>query len=522
MRRITKIGIWIGGILIGLLLLAWAATFFVEEPLRRWAEEKMNRTLQGYRVELPQLDLNPVGFSVTLENIKLIQKQYPDPPLGQIGRFKASIHWHALLRARLVADVHVERPLMHINLNQLREAAAGKKPLKEAGWQDAVNAVSPLKINVLTVSNGRFTYIDQDPKQPLVLSEIDLHARNIRNVYSPDRVYPSPFHFRARVFEKGRVDIEGQANFLAEPHPGLEAEVAVDDIALDYFRPILARYHLDLSAGLFAAEGRMEYAPETKKAHFKSARIDGLKLDYVQTPRSAGTAKAKVEKAEDAAQEASNKPGLLLRVDDFRLSGEVGFVNKTKNPSYRLYLQQTELRLTNLSNQFREGPAEAHLKGNFMGSGQTEVLARFRPEQSGPDFDLHLRILGTKMKDMNDLLRAYGDFDVTAGRFSLFTEMHVKNQQVRGYVKPFFKDLNVYDPSQDEEKNLFQKLYEGAVEGIADLLKNESSQKVATKADISGKLENPNANTWQIIVNLIQNAFTKIIFPGFEETARSQ
>ena len=68
MQPVTKIGIWIGGILIGLLLLAFAVAFFVEEPLRRRTEEKMNRTLQGYRVELPQLDLNPVGLSVTLEN----------------------------------------------------------------------------------------------------------------------------------------------------------------------------------------------------------------------------------------------------------------------------------------------------------------------------------------------------------------------------------------------------------------------------------------------------------------------
>jgi hypothetical protein len=517
-RPITKIGIWSGGIVIGLLVIAFTASFFIDEPLRRRTEEKINGALQGYRVNLPHLDFNPIGFSITLENLKLIQKEHPDPPLGQIARLQASVHWRALLRGRLVADFNLERPEIHLELTQLRQEANRKVSLEERGWKHAVQAAYPLKINVINVSNGRFTYIDEDPQRPLILSEISLQAENIRNVHSPESVYPSPFDFSARVFDKGRLDIGGNANFLADPHPGLEAQLDVQGIELESFRPVLARYHLFVSGGLFAAQGRLEYAPETKTAQLTNAQIDSLKLDYIHTPQTAATRKAKVEKT----RKVGNQPGLLLRIDDFHLTGEVGFVNKARDPSYRLFLQQTELRLTNLSNQFKEGPAEARLTGNFMGSGKTQVLARFRSEQEGPDFDLHVRILGTQMKALNDLLRAYGDFDVTAGRFSLFTEMHVQNQEVQGYVKPFFKDLNVYDPSQDEEKNLFQKLYEGLIDDIAELLKNEATEVVATKADISGQIENPDANTGQVIANLIQNAFFDVIMPGFDETVQSK
>jgi hypothetical protein len=46
---------------------------------------------------------------------------------------------------------------------------------------------------------------------------------------------------------------------------------------------------------------------------------------------------------------------------------------------------------------------------------------------------------------------------------------------------------------------------------------------VATKADISSPLENPQASTWQVLVNLIQNATLQAILPGFErEVGRSQ
>jgi hypothetical protein len=39
---------------------------------------------------------------------------------------------------------------------------------------------------------------------------------------------------------------------------------------------------------------------------------------------------------------------------------------------------------------------------------------------------------------------------------------------------------------------------------------------VATQATIAGPLDNPQASTWQVLINLIQNAFFQAILPGFE------
>jgi hypothetical protein len=48
------------------------------------------------------------------------------------------------------------------------------------------------------------------------------------------------------------------------------------------------------------------------------------------------------------------------------------------------------------------------------------------------------------------------------------------------------------------------------------ILENFLRDEVATKADIAGPLDNPQASTWQVVVTLIQNAFFKAILPGFE------
>ena len=131
--------------------------------------------------------------------------------------------------------------------------------------------------------------------------------------------------------------------------------------------------------------------------------------------------------------------------------------------------------------------------------------------------DLVLSIENTDMRRMNDLLRAYGNFDVVAGNFSMYSEIKIRQGKIDGYVKPLFSDMKVYDQRQDAEKNIFRKLYEGLVGGISGLLENRPREEIATRVPIAGDVEGPETSTWETIVRLIQNAFFKAILPGFEK-----
>ena len=92
----------------------------------------------------------------------------------------------------------------------------------------------------------------------------------------------------------------------------------------------------------------------------------------------------------------------------------------------------------------------------------------------------------------------------------------MKDNHIDGYVKPLLKDVEVYDPNQDKEKALTHKVYEAVVGGVLGLLQNRPRNEVATTTDMSGPVENPQANTWEIVEKLVQNAFFKAILPGFE------
>lgn len=519
--RAVRWGAWAAGILVILVVLAVIAAFFIDEPLRRYTEAQMNRRLDGYTVRIGKLDFHPVGFSIDFGDLVVIQNAHPDPPIARISQLTASVEWRALLHRRLVADFSVVKPILYVNLAHVRREAEDEVPVTKRGWQEALEAMYPLKIDHFAVRDGELTYVDQDQSKPLRVTKINARTANIRNVRSKDRVYPSDLRVEAVVFDHGQLLVDGRADFMAIPHPGVLALVKLDQIELDYFKPILARYNFQLRRGQLTAQGDFEYAPKLKAVHLERVVVRNLDGDYVHTPGAARSEKQAARAVSDTAQEVANKPEMQFRVDHLQVVGSnVGLVNRAVTPPYRVFISDLQLELRNLSNHFTDGPAVATLQGKFLGNGPMTANATFLSDLDGPDFDLAVRVEDTQMTSMNDLLRAYGKFDVVGGLFSLYAELKVKNRQVAGYVKPLFRNLDVYDKRQDQEKSVFRKLYEGVVGGVAKLLENQPREEVATKTPIAGTIDNPQPSTWEAIVRLIQNAFFQAILPGFDREVR--
>jgi hypothetical protein len=48
------------------------------------------------------------------------------------------------------------------------------------------------------------------------------------------------------------------------------------------------------------------------------------------------------------------------------------------------------------------------------------------------------------------------------------------------------------------------------------VLENHSRDQVATRIDLSGPVDDPQASTLEIVLHLIENAFFKAILPGLD------
>ena len=422
----------------------------------------------------------------------------------------------------LVSDYAISRPTLHITLPQAKKELQNEVPIHEKGWRDAVYSFYPIKINEFKIEAADVTYVDQDASNPLRFTHLNLLAGNIRNIRSPNDAYPSDLNLDGNIFGSGRIQMQGHANFLAEPHAGINADLVLQDVALEPLLPVSRRYNIQVRGGVLSADGHLKYTAEGRtEANLKTLTIEDARVDYVHTRDSTAQETQVGHAAVKTAKNLQDKPETLIRIDHGKIkNSEFGFVNEAAKPSYRVFLGNGALRLENISNHLSEGSGIVTLTGAFMGTGHTVISGTFRPETKSPDFDLNIGIERAQMRAMNDLLRAYGNFDVTAGLFSLYSELRVKNGRVEGYIKPLFKDMTVYDARQDKEKGLFHKLYKGLVGGVATLLKNIPREEVATKTEISGALENPQTSPWQTIVNLVKNAFFKAFLPGFEKDVR--
>src|SRR5262245_49106806 len=233
-------------ILVALLV---AASLLIDGPLRGIMERRLNANLQGYTAHLGAVDFHPLGFSLDLKNLVIVQNANPEPPVLSIPKLSASVQWRALLAGRLVADFLLDQPAIYVNRKQTKKEIEDKVPVQDRGWQKALESIYPLKINEFKVKDGSVTYVDEGPYPPLYVSQINFRAGNIRNVWSPEHVYPSDLYLEGKVFDAGHLLLDGQANFLAEPQVALNVQLTLENIELNYFRPLLVRQNITLRNG---------------------------------------------------------------------------------------------------------------------------------------------------------------------------------------------------------------------------------------------------------------------------------
>jgi uncharacterized protein DUF748 len=509
-------GIILSVVVVSLMILAAVA----DEPLRRYMEDEANAALPGFHVSIDTLALHPLTLSVELRDVVVRQDIHPEPPIVAISQVTADAQLAPLLRGQLGADLRVDAPVFSITQKHVDGLLRrGDKEVVEEqaqAWQDRLRESVAFR-GAFHLTNGRLTYDPGRAAEPLEIERIDMEVHNITNRPESNEEYPSSLRVSVRLPDRSQIDVEGRADLLAVPVARVDANLKVERLHLKNVLPVAGRFNVQCREGALDLDGRVRYSKESTIVAISELRLQDAKIDYVHSAATKPREAEHVKKVANKAKEAHQDPTVLVKVEHGKIANsEVGFVNKATDPDYRVFMTELDMDVSNLSNRLEEGTGIVKVTGKFMGSGQTEVKGTFRPEKPRPDFDMNVRIVKTKVDAFNNVLRAYGDMDTHQGMFAFFSELSVKDNQIHGYVKPLLKDVEVYDPEQDKEKPVAKKIYEAVVGGVLGLLENKTRDEAATMTDLSGPVENPHANTWQIVAKLVQNAFFKAILPGFE------
>jgi uncharacterized membrane protein YagU involved in acid resistance len=520
-NRKHRLLLWIGGIFAALIVALFIASFFLDDMIRTRTEAAMNQTLTGYHVALDRAHLQLLSGLLTLKGLKIIQQAHPYPAVADVPMMRFHIEWKELLSRRVVADVLLSHPKVHVNRTQLVSEKNSRVPMKQEGWQDALEAAYPFKVNRFTIDEGDVVYIQDAVNPPLHLAKLNFTTDNIRNIHAPNNVYPSKVHANLVIFGTGRATIDGHANYLEEPFPGARTQFTIENVPLSSFDPEIRQINIAVSGGRLFGSGLVEYSPKVTRVQVDNATIEGVAVGYVHAPATQQAEARRVKATGKQIEKQNNRPAVDIEVRKFDVThSSFSYTDKTKDPNYRLFFNDTDIALKNLSNHQQQGSAVLTFHGKFMGSGDTRVSGNFLASKHGPAFNMSVAIQNTDLPSMNDILRAYGRFDVAAGQFSVFSEVSIKDGYINGYVKPMFSNLEVYKYEKDKNTGVLHQARELVIGGATHLFKNFSTQQVATEVDLTGKLTSPGVSTWQGFVQVLHNAFIEAILPGFDRSIR--
>lgn len=207
-----------------------------------------------------------------------------------------------------------------------------------------------------------------------------------------------------------------------------------------------------------------------------------------------------------------------LKVNRFGITnGAVHYVDRTAKPKVDVSLKNLHLLATNLRNAEESNtllPSTVIASANAY-EGQVKLNMKLNPLAEHATFDLNADIKQVNLVQLNDFLKAYGNFDVTRGTFGLYAEFAAKNGDFKGYVKPIIKDLDVVGPD-DRKDAFFNKIWETVVGGVGVIFKNQKKDQIATKVPIEGNFKDPSTNILDAIFEVLRNAFIQALMPSVD------
>jgi len=354
--------------ILGIIVAIVNAT--IDEPLRRTLERRINAALDGYTVTIGKLDLHLLGFGVELDDVTVVQNARPRPPVIYIPRWTTRVELRALLSLALVADTAFDRPQIFFTQDQAVTEAHDPVPVTDRGWQDAITAVYPLKINTLRVAGGTITYHDEGEGPPIRLENVLFWATNIRNVRSIPGKNPSEIKLDSNIFGKGTLHAHGHVDFFAKPSPTMVTDFTLRDATLEPIAPAARQFGLTVTTGSLSAEGQLVEEAAGSKMALRSVVISEPVMEY--SISGGPESRPDVQVAKDAARQVT------LQIDELKVTdGTVTLDDVGPLPPVRL--ERTNLRLTSVGNV--PGPPDRlpsilELDCSLFGSGSLRLRGR--------------------------------------------------------------------------------------------------------------------------------------------------
>lgn len=187
----------------------------------------------------------------------------------------------------------------------------------------------------------------------------------------------------------------------------------------------------------------------------------------------------------------------LMEVIPFRVNeinvneGKVAYTNYMVKPLADACLTNMQVKVKNLTNMedtATQLPSSLTASAQAEGEGKLSVDMKMHLVNEIPVLHTDLELTSVYLPELNDFIKAHGNFDVQSGTLNLYAQLEIKDQTVEGYLRPVFYDLEVFSLEQATEQSMAQSSL-GALIGLGNsLLESNKKERISAKVPIQGEV----------------------------------
>jgi membrane protein len=246
-------------------------------------------------------------------------------------------------------------------------------------------------------------------------------------------------------------------------------------------------------------------------------RLDSprLLLDLESIRRKAGDSATKPNPVRNSMADENQQPWQekVNQLPAFRLTsavltdGEVHLQGIAGQNGIDIRVDRLNLYLDNVTNSTKLAPtlmAKASGDARVMATGNLELRAQGYPLAQVPTFNVDFQTSNLDLTEFRPIIEKNADIDVRRGIVDLYVEAAAADGQIQGYAKPIFDHLELETP---KHSTFTGKMKAWTAEAIAKLGKNTRKDRIATRIDFEGSLEDPDLNIVDAILRFIHNGF---------------
>ena len=311
------------------------------------------------------------------------------------------------------------------------------------------------------------------------------------------------------------------ANMAGRKLPGVRGRIRRAQI--NFIAPGLMVWGLTLSKSNGAApEHRMEIDSIAVNGEWKSllagklvasVRIDSprlfLNVNGIHHANNGGKSEPDRGQADQQSWQERVKQLRAFKVPSAVLTnGEIHVLGVPGEASAEIAIERLNLRVENITNSTDFAPtsmAKVTANARLLATGNLQLEGQAYPLAEVPTFNADLSSSDIDLTKLRNVIKKVAEIDVRRGIVGLYLEAAAANGHIRGYAKPVFDHLELEPPRQS---GFFAHVKAWGAKALAWLGRNKRKDRIATRLDFEGAIDDPTLNITDSVLRFIRNAFS--------------